>query len=266
MDSILSLPFFQNALLIGVLASIACGIIGSYVVVKKISFISGSIAHSAFGGIGLSYFFGLNPLLGATAFGLGAAMLMGSIRYKFKQQEDTLIGAIWALGMAIGILFIHYSAGYASDLFGYLFGNILLASRTECLLILLLDVVILGSVFLFYHALQAITFDEEYAKVINLPVFALYLFLLALIAITVVILIRVVGVILVIALLTLPAAAARNFTMNMKSLQFLAVIFGILSTTTGLFIAYFLDVPSGPVIIILSTAIYLISFLKFKFA
>ena len=257
---IIELSFLHYAWIVGLLASVACGVIGAYVVVKRISFISGSIAHAAFGGIGLSYFLGIAPLLGATAFGLISAMVMGAIRYRYQQQEDTLIGAIWAVGMALGLLFIHLSSGYASDLFGYLFGNLLLSTAKETGMILGLNALILTVVIRFFRGFQAITFDEEYAKVLNLPVFALYLGLLALIALTTVILIRVVGVILVIALLTLPAATAKNFTTNLKHLQIAAVLIGMSATSLGLWLSYIFNLPTGPLIILVTAFLYVGSF------
>jgi zinc transport system permease protein len=259
MIEMFSAPFFQNALFAGLLASLACGIVGAYIVVKRISFISGSIAHSCFGGIGIAYFLGVSPLGGAMVFGLGTSMAIGAIRKKFKQQEDTLIGAVWALGMAIGIIFINLTAGYAPDLFSYLFGNILLTSLSDVWILIGLDAAILLTVAVFYRAFQAIAFDEDYATILNLPVYLLYLLLLALVAVTTVILIKVVGVILVIALLTLPAAAAKNFCRDLAQMMVLATLFGAVATASGIVLSYVLNLPSGPVIIIISTLIYVVS-------
>ena len=231
-------------------------------VIKRISFISGSIAHSSFGGIGVSYYLGANPLGGAVAFGLLTGLIIGVIRKKFKQQEDTLIGALWALGMAIGIIFVQLTPGYASDLFSYLFGNILLTTRSDIFLLFALNGVILLTVILLFRSLQAITFDEEYATILNLPVFPLYLILLGLVALTTVILIKVVGVILVIALLTLPAAAAKNISNDLAPLMAWATVFGVVSTITGIFLSYFLNLPSGPLIIFAITAIYGVTLYK----
>lgn len=260
----LSYSFFQNALLVGLLSSVACGLIGSYVIIKRISFISGSIAHASFGGIGLSFYLGFNPISGAILFGVGSAWFISLIRHKFKQQEETLIGIVWALGMAIGIIFVHLTAGYTSDLFSYLFGNILFTTQEDIGLIIGLNILILALIVLFYRAFQAITFDENYAKVLNLPVKTLNLLLLTLTAITTVILIKVVGVILVIALLTLPAATALNFSNKLKNIQILAIIFGCISTTTGIFLSNFVNIPSGPAIIFIATFFYFLSLIKTK--
>jgi len=260
--TILTLEFFQNALAIGILSSITCGIIGAYIVTKRISFITGSIAHASFGGIGISYFLGIYPLLGALGFGIMSAITIGTIRHKFNQQEDTLIGAVWALGMAIGIIFLHLSTGYASDLFGYLFGNILLTTHQDLALITGLNIIVLAIVTIAFRPLQAIIFDEEYATILNLPVFPLYLLLLTLVAITTIVLIKVVGVILVIALLTLPAAAAKNRTKNLKSLMALSIAYGLTANVTGILIAHWINFPAGPVIVIIATLIYATTLIK----
>lgn len=259
MSEMLHYVFFQHALWMGLLCSIACGIIGSYVVIKRISFISGSIAHSAFGGIGLSYLLGINPLLGATGFGMITALLIGYVKFKFKQQEDTLIGVIWALGMAIGIICIQLTQGYAADLFSYMFGNILLISQTDLWIVGSLDVGIIICVGLLFNPLRALTFDEEYAEILNIPVKKIYLLLLELITLTTVILLKAVGIILVIALLTLPAATAKNLTNNLKTMMGLAVGLGCLCTTCGILLSYSLNLPSGPLIIVLSSITYLVS-------
>ncbi|WP_301664957.1 metal ABC transporter permease [Methanoculleus frigidifontis] len=252
----LGYAFFQNALVAGVLASIACGIIGTYVVVKRMVFISGGIAHASFGGIGLGYYLGIDPILGAIGFTLAAALGMGTVRLTARQRMDTLIGAVWAVGMALGILFVYLTPGFAPDLFSYLFGNILLVPASDLWLMGLLAAVTVGLVLLLYNELFAVTFDEEYATIMNLPVRSLYLLLLALIALTVVLLIRVVGIILVIALLTLPAAASAELTARLRPMMGLAVLLGTAYTTTGIWLSYALDVPSGATIILVSAAGY----------
>ena len=256
MFEILGFEFFRNALIAGVLASIACGIIGTYVVVRRMVSVSGGISHAAFGGIGLGYFFGIDPLLGATGFTVATALGMGALQLRARQQMDTIIGAVWAAGMAIGILFVYLTPGFAPDLFSYLFGNILLVPRGDILLMGVLVAIIVAVVALLYRELQAVTFDPDYAKVMNLPVERLSLLLLVLIALTVVMLIRVVGIILVIALLTLPAAISRLYTTRIRSMMILAVVLGIVFTLTGIGLSYLLDVPSGATIILVSTLAY----------
>jgi zinc transport system permease protein len=259
MLEVLGYEFFQNALIAGVLASIACGIIGTYVVVKRMVFISGGISHASFGGIGLGYYLGIDPILGAIGFTLATALGMGVVRLSAKQRMDTLIGAVWAVGMALGILFIYLSPGFAPDLFSYLFGNILLVPTSDLWLMTLLAAVTIGIVILLYNEFLAVTFDEEYATIMNLPVRSLYLLLLVLIALTVVLLIRVVGIILVIALLTLPAAASGELTTRLRPMMGLAVVLGIAYTTTGIWLSYLLDVPSGATIILVSAAGYAVA-------
>jgi zinc transport system permease protein len=256
MIALLEYEFFRNALLAGLLASAACGIMGTYVVVRKMSFISGGISHAAFGGIGLGYFLGFNPILGAILFSLGSALTIGVISRRNFRSMDTLIGALWATGMAVGILLIAWTPGYAPDLFSYLFGNILLVPFQDLVLMGALLVLIAGSVVLWYHEFQAITFDDEYATIENLPVGLLHLYLLSLIALTVVMLIRVVGVILVIALLTIPGAVSRLFTTRLHTMMVMAVFIGILVTLAGMGFSYAINAPSGATIILVAASVY----------
>jgi zinc transport system permease protein len=246
----------QNAMLAGLLASVACGIIGVYVVSKKIVFISGGIAHASFGGIGLGYFLGINPVVGATIFGIISAVAMGASTKRAKLPEDTVIGMIWAAGMALGSIFISLTPGYTTDLFSYLFGNILIVADTELLLTLILDIVILAVVVSLYKEFLSISFDEEYSTVLGMPTEKLYLTMLCLIALTIVVMIRVVGIILVIALLTIPASLARQFTSDMKKMMALSVVFSIVFSFTGLMLSYWLDLASGATIILTSIIIF----------
>jgi len=256
MLEVLGFEFFRNALLAGVLASIACGIIGTYVVVRRMVSVSGGISHAAFGGVGLGYYLGIDPLLGAAVFTVATALGMGVLEIRARQQMDTIIGAVWAAGMALGILFVYLTPGFAPDLFSYLFGNILLVPRGDILLMAVLVAIIVAIVGLFYLEFQAVTFDPDYARVMNLPVERLSLLLLVLVALTVVMLIRVVGIILVIALLTIPAAISRLYTGRVWSMMLLATGLGALFTLIGIGLSYVLNVPSGATIILVSTAAY----------
>ncbi len=251
MLDVLSYGFVQNAIMAGLLAAVACGIVGVYVVVKRIIFISGGIAHASFGGIGLGYLAGFSPVLGALIFSLGSAIGIGYISRKTKLAEDTAIGILWAMGMALGIIFIGLAPGYAPDLFSYLFGNILTVPDSDLLLMLILDIAIIVLVFVFFKEFRAISFDEEYSTVLGVPVGVLYFVLLAMIALTVVVLLRIVGMIMVIALLTIPAALARQFTYNLKKMMMLAVGFGVVFTLGGLWLSYVLDLASGATIVLL---------------
>lgn len=261
----LSYAFFQRALAAGLLAAVACGIVGTLVVVRRIASISGGLSHSAFGGVGLGYLLGFEPMLGALGFGVLSALGIGIAELKLRQGMDTLIAMVWAVGMALGILFVSLAPGQAPDLLGYLFGNILLVSPGYVAVAAVLDVVIVGTVLVLFERLRAVAFDEEFAWVIGVPVGALFLLLLTLVALTVVVLIRVVGVILVIALLTIPAAVAGHWTDRLSRMMALAVLTGAVSIAAGLFLTFGLssefgvDLPTGPSIILLAAAVYAIS-------
>jgi zinc transport system permease protein len=251
MIELLQYEFMRNALIAGLLAAIACGIVGVYVVTKKIVFISGGIAHASFGGIGLGYLVGISPVLGAMFFSLLSALSIGFISRRTKLPEDTAIGILWAMGMALGIVFIGLSPGYAPDLFSYLFGNILTVPASDLILMLVLDIVIIVIVIALYKEFLALSFDEEFGRVVGIPIGVLYLLLLCMIAFTVVMLLRVVGMILIIALLTIPAALAKQFTHNMHTMMVLAIVFGIVFTFGGIWLSYVLDLASGATIILL---------------
>ncbi|MCD4797733.1 MAG: metal ABC transporter permease, partial [Methanosarcinales archaeon] len=212
MMELLQYEFIRNAIMAGILASISCGIIGVYVVVKRIVFISGGIAHASFGGIGLGYYLGINPILGVLPFSIASALSMGWVSKRSRLPEDTAIGILWAMGMSIGIILVSLTPGYAPDLMTYLFGNILTVPFSDIVLMLVLDAIIILVVYSFYKEFLALCFDEEFATVRGVHAERLYLILLCLIALTIVVLIRVVGIILVIALLTIPAAMSRQFT------------------------------------------------------
>jgi len=255
----LQFTFMRHALLAGVLVSIACGVIGTLVVVNRIVFLSGGIAHAAYGGVGLGYFFRFNPVWGAVIFSLAAALGMGLVQRRTRQRADTIIGVLWAIGMALGIILVDLTAGYKTDLMSYLFGSILTVPASDLLLMLVLDGIIIGVVALFYKELLAISFDETFATVENVPVDAIYLLLVVLVALTVVMVMRVVGLILVIALLTMPAAISGQFVRDLKRMMVLASVLGVFFTTTGLWLSYFLNLTSGATIILVAGVTYLLS-------
>ncbi len=251
--------FLQQALLAGLLASIGCGLIGPFVVVKRIAFLAGGIAHSVLAGMGAAVYFGFDPLLGALAAAILAALLIGWVRLTWHTGEDTTIGALWAIGMAVGILFISRTPGYTTDLMSFLFGNILLVPSRELGIMAVLDVVLLLTLGLFYRQFLAVVFDEELARLRGVPVGTFYLLLLVLVAVTVVLMIQVVGLILVIALLTLPAAVAGHWTQSIAGMMLSATLLGAALTSGGLALSYGPDLPAGPTIILLAGALYLIS-------
>jgi zinc transport system permease protein len=253
--------FLQRALLAGLLASVACGLTGSLVVVKRIGYLAGGIAHSVLGGMGVALFFGVAPLLGAAMAAVLAALLIGWIRLRGGAQEDSLISAVWAIGMAVGVVFISMTPGYATDLTSYLFGNILLVGSLELWLLAGLDLLLLALLRLFYPQLLATSFDEEFARLRGIPVTMFYLLFLCLVSLTVVMLVRVVGLILVIALLTLPAATAARQVDTLGRMMLVASIIGMLCSGSGLALAYQLDLPAGAVIILCCGGLYLLSLL-----
>jgi len=251
--------FLQSALVAGLLASIGCGVMGTYVVVKRIAFIAGGIAHSVLGGMGAALYLDFDPLSGALVAAIMAAMLIGWVRLQWKAQEDTLIGALWAIGMAIGILFIAKTPGYQTDLLSYLFGNILLVQEENLWFMAALDSVLLLIVGAYHRQFLAVSFDEEFARLRGIPVTFFYLLLLVLIAVTVVLLIQVVGLILVLALLTLPAAVAGHYVQSLGSMMLLATLLGGITSTLGLALSYGPDLPAGPTIILVAGGVYVIS-------
>lgn len=266
-----NLPFVRYAVIAGLLASIPFGIIGTYAVVRRISYIAGAISHCILGGVGAGLYLekGLGitwfgPLHGAIIVALLAAVILSFVSIFAKQREDSVIGALWATGMAGGLLFLAKTPGYI-DPMSYLFGNILLITRTDIWLVLVLDSLVIGVVAVFYNAFLATCFDEEFAGLRGIHTHWLYLVLLCLTALTIVLLVRVVGIVMVIALLTLPAAIAGNFAANVKQMMILATLLCMVFIVAGLGTSYSLDLPSGPVIIIFAAIVYLLVALGVKF-
>ena len=251
--------FMQNAVAAGILASLASGIIGTYVVVKRITFISGGIAHAVLGCMGVAYYLGADPLHGAIAAAVFSALLMGFVNLRAKQHEDTIMGALWAVGMAVGIIFMSLTPGYNVDLMSFLFGNILMVTDPVLRILLILDAAILLIVAVFYRQFMAVVFDEEQARLRGLPVDFLYMLLLCLIALTVVILMKIVGLILVIALLTLPAAIAGLYTSKLSRMMVAASLLSLGFTLAGLIASYHFNLPAGAVIVVLTGLGYLIA-------
>lgn len=258
----LSHPFFQNSLLAGLLVSVACGIVGSFVVVKRISSVSGSVSHAAFGGVGLGYLLGFEPMLGAAGFALFSSFVVGFAYRKVKGNLDTLLAMVWSIGMALGMLFIAMTPGYAPDLMSFLFGSILFVPGSFLWFVVIWDVLVVLVASVLFEPLRAISFDEEFAEVLGLPVSAIFQILLAMIALTVVMLIKVVGVILVIALLTFPAAVARHWAESLGKMMVLSTILSAAFTVLGLFGSYWIakagswQVPTGPLIIVIAAVVY----------
>lgn len=259
----LAYPFLQHALLAGLLSSLACGVMGTYVVVRRITYIAGGIAHCVLAGLGAARYFEVvhgwtwfTPELGAVGSALAAAAIIGLVSLRAREREDAVIGAVWAAGMAIGILFISRTPGYNQDLMSYLFGNILMVGRRELMLMAALDGVVLVTVLLLYRQLQAVCFDEEFARLRGLRVEVYYLVLLALTALTVVLLVSVVGIVLVIALLTIPAAMAGQLGHSLRGMMLTATGLAALFTTLGLGLSYGPDLPTGATTIMVAAVAY----------
>jgi len=265
MAELLSFGFMRNALMAGVLVSLACGIIGTLVVLKRMVFISGGVAHTAYGGVGLAFYLGVNPVLGAVVFSLIASFLMGYVQRQTRQRQDTLIGVMWAIGMAIGIIFADMTPRYKADLMSYLFGSILAVTNTDLWMMLAIDLLVIGIVILFYKELQASAFDETFARVRNLPVDFLYLVLITMIGLAVVMLMRVVGLIMIIALFTVPAAISTLFLKDMKQIMGLSTVLSLIFTTGGLLLSYTFNLTSGATIILFAGSAYLAALLVHKF-
>lgn len=258
--------FLQMALFAGFAASLTSGIIGSYVVVKRIVFISGSIAHSVLGGMGVCLWlkraYGvewITPLDGALIAALISALLIGWIHLKYREREDTVIAAIWSTGMSIGVIFIALTPGYNVELMNFLFGNILWVSRSDLWMLLGLDVLVVITTAIFHRRFLAICFDQEQSLLQGISFNSLYLLLLCLVAISVVLLIQVVGAILVIAMLAIPAAIAAGVTYRLSMMMCIAVLLGCLFTFTGTTISYYLNWPPGATISLTAALFYTLS-------
>lgn len=256
MIDLLQYDFMRSALAAGIAASVLCGIIGIYIILNRIVFISDGIAHAAFGGIGLGYFLGLDPLVFGVISALITALGIGMVSSRSRVTEDTAIGVFLATGMALGIIFMSLSRGYARDLYGYLFGNILAVTWEDVTIIVGLTIAVLFLVALLYKEFLVMSFDPIYGEAIGVPVKRMKLLLLFLVAFSVVMLIKIVGIILLIALLTIPGAISRQHMKGLPGIMAGAILLGAVFVTIGLFISYLLDVPSGATIIITAAAAF----------
>ncbi len=256
--------FLQHALAAGVLAGVACGIVGTWVVTRRITYLAGGIAHAVLGGVGVARYLQkvhglawLDPLYGALAAALGSALLIGWVSLKAHEREDTLISAMWAVGMAVGLVFITRTPGYGEDLMSYLFGNILLVGKSDLWLLAGLDAAVLLVVIGYYNRLAAVSFDPQFAGLRGVNTAFFHLLLLCMVALSVVLLISVVGIVLVIALLAIPAAIAGRFTSRLWSMMVLASVLGVVFTTGGLALSYAPGLPVGATTILLAAGVYL---------
>lgn len=258
-----SMPFVRNALIAGLLSSVLFGTLGAVVTVKRISGLAGAISHAVLGGIGMALYLaahgilpGLPPMAGALVFALLAAAIIGFVSLKAKQREDTVINAIWAIGMSVGVLFIAKTPGYA-DPMSYLFGNILLVSSSDLILLATLDAIVVLLVWRYYKQIEASAFDEEFARVRGVPTDAVFIVILAITAVAVVLLQTFVGIVMVIAMLTLPSGTAGFAARNLASMMVGGTLLSVLFTVSGLAASWALDMPAGGVIVVIAGAVFL---------
>lgn len=256
LDAILKYQFLQNAVLAGILTSIACGIIGVIVIEKKLVMLSGGIAHTSLGGVGLGYLLGFEPILGAFLFSIAASVSIGAISRRKASHSDVAIGLFWSCGMALGILFVSLMKSYPPDLTSYLFGNILSVTQVDLKLMAGLTVIVLLVICVLFDTWKAYLFDPEFAQVMGIWTSFLDYVLLILVAMTVVVMIRAVGIILVLALLTAPAATAGLLVKSFRLRMVLAIVLGAVFCFAGLWLSYSLNISSGASIVILSGICY----------
>ena len=257
-NAILNYSFLQHALWAAFLASIACGIMGTIIIEKQLVMMSGGIAHTAFGGIGLGYFLRIEPIIGALFFSISSALGIAVIKRNSSTNPDVLVGMFWPLGMALGILFISFTPGYPPDMTSYLFGDILTVSQSDLWFMLILDILIIGTVSVFINLISAYLFDEEFSTALGLNMRFTDYMTFVLIAITVVVIIRVIGIILILALLCVPPTIARMFTYNLKKMMLLSILLGVAFCLTGLWVSYTLQLASGAAIVIVSVLAYIL--------
>ncbi len=246
--------FIQNALIAAVLVSLVSGIIGSLILVNRMTFLAGGIAHSSYGGIGLAIYFGLPIFLGASVFAVFCAVIIALISFKQRHRLDIFIGLIWAVGMAIGIVFVDLTPGYNVDLMSYLFGSILAVSRKDIIFMAVLTVAVLIFIHRYYKEILAVSYDSEYASLRGINAKLFFTLILIFSALTVVVAIKVVGLILVIALMSIPTYIAEQISASLYSMMLKSALLSAIFTIIGLTISYQFDITSGASIILISAA------------
>ncbi len=264
MDSFLALfeyQYFINALLAAAMTAVACGIAGTYIVARRMVFISGGITHASFGGVGIAWYIGIQPLLGAAVFAILSGLGFEALTQKGNIRNDSVIAMLWSLGMATGVIFIYLSPGYAPNLMSYLFGNILTVNMTDLICLAILNVVLIAFFMLFYRRILYISYDQEYSRSQNMKTAFFNYALIALISLTIVLSIKIAGIILLLSLLTIPQNAANLFTKNFKKIIYLSIIIGFGGSITGLILSWYLNIPSGATIIFSLVLIYLLLYL-----
>lgn len=249
--------FFRNAVYASVLASISCGLIGTYIVSRRMVFISGGITHASFGGLGIGHFLGINPVMGAAVFSILSAIGIEAFAQRARMQQDSAIAVLWSLGMAIGIIFIYITPGYSPNLMSYLFGSILAVSMMDIWLLVALTMITTAGFSLFYRVIFYSAFDEEFMQVRRIPVKLMNYIMLSFVALTIVLNIRMAGVILVMSLLTIPQATVQIFTRDFKKIMVYSILTGFAGAFSGLLLAYYANIPSGATIVFVMFVFYL---------
>ena len=249
--------FIQHAFLAALLMSVTCGIVGTYIVSRRMVFISGGITHASFGGVGMGYFFGFPPLAGAAIFAIIAALTTEHLTRKKVLRNDSIIAILWSLGMALGIIFVYLTPGYAPNLMSFLFGSIITVTNTDLWLMLALAMVVSGFFTMFYRPILFVSFDEQFARTRRIPVMLLNYLLIILVALTIVLSIRIAGIILVLSILTIPQNISNIFTNRFSYIIISSIILGIVASVLGLVISYYIDIPSGATIIFTLVVMYL---------
>lgn len=259
MLEILHLEFMRNALIAGLLAAVTCGMIGTLVVVNRIVFLAGGIAHAAYGGIGLAFFLGWPPLAGTLAAAVASALIMGGITLRDRHRSDAVIGVIWATGMAVGVILLDLTPGYQADLMSYLFGSILTVPASDLRLMALMAAGIFLILVLCHDGLLAVSYDPEFARLRGLSAGALHCLLLIMVAVAVIMVIRVVGLILVIALLTIPPYIAERRSRSLAGMMAASALLCALFTLAGLWLSYAFNLTSGASIILVAAAAFFLT-------
>jgi zinc transport system permease protein len=251
--------FIVKALLGAVFASITAGLAGTYIVSRRMVFLSGGITHSSFGGIGIGYFLGLNPVICAAVFGIVSALGVEYLSVRQKIREDSAIGILWAFGMAIGIIFIYLTPGYSPNLMSYLFGSILTVTNADIIALGIMSLILILYFGIFYRTILYISFDEVFARTYSSYVYFFKYLTTSLIALTIVLNIRMAGVVLVLSLLTIPPNIAMIFTRTYFKIVIWSIIAGFAGTATGYVISFFAGIPVGATIIFTLVIIWVIA-------
>lgn len=260
MFELLQYEFVQNALIAGFLAAFICGVVGSLVVVNRMIFLAGGVAHASYGGIGVALFWNLPFMLSVLGFTVLAAVIMALFMLKARNRADTFIGALWAIGMSFGIILLDFTPGYNADLMSYLFGSILTVSHTDLLYMLVVLVISIGFTVFFYNDILAVSYDSEYSGLRGIPVTFLYVAMVVIMALSIVVVIRVVGLIMVIALLSMPPFIAEKYSASLKSMMARSCILSLICIMLGLGLAYRFDITSGAAIIMVTAIFFVVNF------